>query len=59
MQVCVVYVVKEVAPFLGGCSINGVACNRTHARALQTSRKQYLKHILKDLQGPVKGKGSR
>ena len=59
MQVCVVYVVKEVVPFLGGWSINGVACKRTRTRALQTSRKQYLKHIPKVLQGPLKGKASR
>ena len=61
IQVCVVYVhvVKEVVPFLGGWSINGMACNRTHTRALQTSRKQYLKHIPKVLQGPLKGKASR
>ena len=36
-RVCVVYIVKEVASFRGARSI-GVARNRTHTRALQTTR---------------------
>ena len=41
-RVCIVYVVKEVASFRGGGvgQLIGVARNRTHAQALQTSRKK-------------------
>ena len=40
MQVCIVYVVKEVASVRGARSINGAVCNITCAQAIQTSRKK-------------------
>ena len=45
-RVCVVYVVKEVASFQRARSINECGVYRTHARALQTTRKKERKLLV-------------
>ena len=40
VRACVVYVVKEVGQSGGLGQLMGLVCNRTHAQALQTSRKK-------------------
>ena len=39
-QVCVVYVVKRKCHSRRLSQLMGMACNKTHARGLQTSRKK-------------------